>query len=932
MSQPQSKPSLPDQRLASPSYALSEAESARWRDQGERTTAKFINHWLKVVRSHADAGASSYNFLGAAMQLENLKQAMNYANESGEWSLLCQLVDAVGDPQHGLFYVCGYWNELEKRLRQAVFAAEQNGRWHDVAAYMSHLAALWFDRGDWSEAKAVYEQILATAQAQQMPYLEALSSHMLGLLAQETGELDLAQALYARSLSLKTEGSEKISTLFQSGTVAQARGDYEQAQQHYCQAQQLAEQLNDRLGQVWLSINLGTLAQTHGDFQEARLFYQQGLQAAQEIGSKADIGILHHQLGALAHQVGDYEEATACYHESLEIATELQANPQIAAIQHNLGTLAEDQGHYAMARRYYSMSLAIEERLGNLEGIYGSHYQLGNLAIRAGELVEARQAYENCLAISQKLDNPALFAKTVRQLGMVAEQAEQYDEAASWYEQALRTELGHGDLRGQMYSLHCLGSLALARGYDAKAVEYFQQSLAIAREFDDLASVALNQHSLACIKFEAGALTEAQALFAESLSAFQTLGNNHYAAICLSHLGDIAFQTERMAEARQLYEQSAQLLEELADEGDEIGLSDLATLLLKLGDLAVGDKRYLQAYVFFKRSQSLAVHPQLAAQKVAELKQFLRFEKARRSQQARYTEDVVRLGINGEVRHLHYHPVYLNRLPILFFLDSHRDYAAEKQHYEAQLAIAQRAGNALEIADAQHQLATLFFEVGDYAEAEKWYQVSLLSTPGGNDYQRACTLYQLSLLYLEMEDHLQARQYIQRSLDTAQQWQSERLLADVFHQAGVVASLEAAPDYHQAQQWFAESLRLKEKHGDETGMSLSLGEMAYLEQLQGDWDTAEKMYLQAVELERNRGALDEQFGIHYFNLAAVYEEQRNFPTALALLERASAIFVSKQSWYAVVAQASIERVRSQAQSGFWGKAARFLSSFNSGQL
>jgi tetratricopeptide (TPR) repeat protein len=932
MSQPQFNPSKSLRPSVSPNHALSDEESARWRDHGEQTTVKFMNHWLTVVHSHAGAGVNSYNFLGAVMQLENLKQAMDYANESGEWSLLCQLVDAVGDPQHGLLYVCGYWNELEKRLRQAVFAVEQNGRWHDVAAYMSHLAALWFDRGDWSAAKAIYEQILTTAQAQQMPYLEALSSHMLGLLAQETGELDLAQALYERSLSLKAEGSEKISALFQLGSVAQARGDYEQAQQHYRQAQQLAEQLNDQLGQVWLSVNLGTLAQTRGDFQGAQLFYQQGLHAAQEIGSKADIGILHHQLGSLAHQVGNYEEAAACYHESLEIATELQADPQIAAIQHNLGALAEDQGRYAMARRHYLTSLTIEEKLGHLEGIYGSHYQLGNLAIRAGERVEARQAYEKCLAISQKLDNPTLFAKTVRQLGMVAEQAEQYDEAAAWYAQALRTELEQGDLRGQMYSLHCLGSLALTRGYGAKAVEYFQQSLTIARAFDDLVSVALNQHSLACIKFEAGALTEAQALFAASLSAFQTLGNKYYAAICLSHLGDIAFQTERMAEARQLYEQSMQLLEELADEGGEIGLSDLATLLLKLGDLAVGDKRYLQADVFFKRSQSLTAHPQLAGQKVAELKQFLRFEKARRSQQARYTEDVARLGINGEVRHLHYQPVCLNRLPILFFLDSHRDYAAEKQHYEEQLTIAQRAGNALEIADAQHELATLFFEVGDYAEAEKLYQVSLASTPDGHDYQRACTLYQLSLLYLEMGDPLQAGQYIQQSLGAAQQWQSERLLADVFHQAGIVTTLGSAPDYHLAQQRFEESLRLKEKHGDETGMSLSLGEMAYLEQLQGEWDTAEKIYLQAVELEYKRGALDERFGIHYFNLSAVYEEQRNFSTALALLERASAIFMSKQSWYAIIAQTSVERVRSQARSGVWGKAARFLSSFKSGQL
>ena len=159
------------------------------------------------------------------------------------------------------------------------------------------------------------------------------------------------------------------------GVVAQARGDYDEAEDRFREALDIQQRLGDLAGTATNHNNLGVLAQARGDYDEAEDRFRQSLEIKKGLGDIAGMAIEYHNLGVLAQARGDYDEAEDRFRQSLEIKKGLGDIAGMAIEYHNLGVLAQARGDYDEAEDRFRQSLEIKNVLGDAEEARQLHEQ-----------------------------------------------------------------------------------------------------------------------------------------------------------------------------------------------------------------------------------------------------------------------------------------------------------------------------------------------------------------------------------------------------------------------------------------------------------------------------------------------------------------------------------------------------------------------------
>ncbi|MBI4771132.1 MAG: tetratricopeptide repeat protein [Chloroflexi bacterium] len=237
------------------------------------------------------------------------------------------------------------------------------------ADILRKMGDVYYDLGEWAEAREHYEEALALARALEERRSEGGLLHQLGMLAQDTGDLAGATRLYG-------------------------------------EAGRIFDELGAKQERAAVLHQLGRLAQATGDLAGATRLYEQSLGLERELGNKQGIAISLHQLGRLAQDTGDLAGATRLYEQSLGLERELGDKQGIAQTLHQLGLLAQDTGDLAGATRLYEQSLGLERELGDKQGIASTLHQLGTLAEEDGNLAEAARLFEESFRMLSELGSP----------------------------------------------------------------------------------------------------------------------------------------------------------------------------------------------------------------------------------------------------------------------------------------------------------------------------------------------------------------------------------------------------------------------------------------------------------------------------------------------------------------------------------------------
>ena len=101
----------------------------------------------------------------------------------------------------------------------------------------------------------------------------------------------------------------------------------------------------------------GELAEALGDYADAQTIYRSRLSLARQLGDRRASAQALHQLGFLAYTLENYPEATRLYTESLSIHRQVHNAAGIATVLGNLALMMYVQGEYTQAWAYGQESL-----------------------------------------------------------------------------------------------------------------------------------------------------------------------------------------------------------------------------------------------------------------------------------------------------------------------------------------------------------------------------------------------------------------------------------------------------------------------------------------------------------------------------------------------------------------------------------------------
>lgn len=265
--------------------------------------------------------------------------------------------------------------------------------------------------GNVQQAESIYRQILAV----QPDYPDAL--HMLGLIAFQSRQFDVALELIGRALQIHPQQAGYHANL---GQVLAAMGRTEDAMAAYRQALAIAPDLPEA------NNNLANLLRAGGQMNEAIACYRK------VVSARPDLLQVWINLAETAHMKGDMPLAAEAYQHVLAQA------PSNAEAWNNLGNVMQSLGHLDHTVEAY------EKALGLRPNFPEAHQNLGQALVKLGRLDQAIAAFRQAIALRPD------YAEANRSLGNALRDADQIDQSIAAHNQSIQinsnSPVAHSDL------------------------------------------------------------------------------------------------------------------------------------------------------------------------------------------------------------------------------------------------------------------------------------------------------------------------------------------------------------------------------------------------------------------------------------------------------------------------------------------------------
>jgi tetratricopeptide (TPR) repeat protein len=298
----------------------------------------------------------------------------------------------------------------------------------------------FYRTGDIQSAQTVLNKWINLSGSKENSIKKSAAYGNLGILYKTRGELERAEEMHLRALTINEElGHRKgmASDYGNLGILYSIRGELERAEEMYLKSLTIYEELGHKEGMASDYGNLGIVYQIRGELERAEEMYLKALTIDEEFGRKEGMANQYCSLGILYQRRGEFEHAEEMYLKALAINEELGRKEGIASDYGNLGILYQIQGELERAEEMCLKALAIDEEMGRIEGIASSYANLGKLYQTRSELERAEEMYKRSLVIFEELGNKMIMAKTYRNLWGLYQTRGELERAEEMYLKAL---------------------------------------------------------------------------------------------------------------------------------------------------------------------------------------------------------------------------------------------------------------------------------------------------------------------------------------------------------------------------------------------------------------------------------------------------------------------------------------------------------------
>jgi len=292
--------------------------------------------------------------------------------------------------------------------------------------------------GRFREAEAIYQSILK--EYPQHP--DAL--HLLGVLALQVGQAEMAVNLFERAVKAKPDEPEFINMC---GEAYRMLKNYDAAISRYKQALAIKPEFagaHNNLGNTFVELHR---------FEDAISCYQKA------IAINPGFPMSHNNMGIALKALGRPQEAIAHHKQAIAIM------PAYAEAHSSLGNALQALGRQEEALVHHKQALAIRPDYAE------AHSNLGNTLKELGRADEAIGHYKQALAIQPN------FAMAHYNFGIVLDELGRPEEAVSRYEQAIAINPDYAEAH------HNLANTLDELGRKEDAVKHYEKALAIKPDY-----------------------------------------------------------------------------------------------------------------------------------------------------------------------------------------------------------------------------------------------------------------------------------------------------------------------------------------------------------------------------------------------------------------------------------------------------------------
>ncbi len=254
-------------------------------------------------------------------------------------------------------------------LRAALNWLHEHGEWMLLLRLAGALSWFWYIHGPLDEGRIWMERALATDAAQRPGPARARALIGAALLAHYQGEDGLARDWLNAGLE-QAEATQDSwlhgSSLMLQGIVAEDQGLYSDAETRFTAALAIFQASNDHSNMALALNHLGVVAWGQGDVDRAAARCQESLALQRELGENWGLSVALGYLGLLAAEQGNVAHAATLHGESLRLRWDASIWEEVIGSLVDLASLAAITERPREAARLFGVADALREASGRL--------------------------------------------------------------------------------------------------------------------------------------------------------------------------------------------------------------------------------------------------------------------------------------------------------------------------------------------------------------------------------------------------------------------------------------------------------------------------------------------------------------------------------------------------------------------------------------
>ncbi len=295
---------------------------------------KTLLYWVEYARKYGGDRKDShqrdrylesewFNVEATITMLHHIAGSGNSLKDKDAARMLNVLANAV----RAFLRFNGYWDEWEQLSEWTYEAAKLLGDWSQAGWRAYDKAWIHYNHEETGMAEKWAKRMAEAMEQGGGVRDRIIATRLSGLVAEQRGDLDAAERLYAEALvACRTFGERKDETslLNDLGDLAIRRKYYHVAEEYYRQAYDIYERQGETMDQLLMCSNLANLSLVRNRFDDARSWYELQFTLARKAGRQDLAARAQSGLARVLEKEGRYKEALSLAQESLQTRERLR--------------------------------------------------------------------------------------------------------------------------------------------------------------------------------------------------------------------------------------------------------------------------------------------------------------------------------------------------------------------------------------------------------------------------------------------------------------------------------------------------------------------------------------------------------------------------------------------------------------------------------